>query len=156
MRITICAVGRMRGGPEKVLVDDYLRRLERTGRSVGVGPCKLFEVEDRKGGKPAAEAELLGRSIPQDAYRILLDERGRAMGSAEFAGQIAGLRDQGRRDAAFVIGGADGFDPEFRSEADLLLSLGPMVWPHMLARVMLAEQLYRATTILAGTPYHRA
>jgi 23S rRNA (pseudouridine1915-N3)-methyltransferase len=114
------------------------------------------EVEDRKGGGMAAEAELLGRAIPAGAVLVTLDERGKVMSSPDFAGLLARWRDGGRQDVAFVIGGADGIDPALRARSDFALSFGAMVWPHLLVRVMLAEQLYRAATILAGGPYHRA
>jgi len=156
MRLRIAAVGRLRDGPEKQIVDDYLDRFEKTGRGIGLGPAEILEVEDRKGGGPASEAALLRRTFPEGAVMLALDERGRALTSPEFAKCLAGWRDAGRRDMAIIIGGADGLDPTLRSEADVLLSLGPMVWPHMLARVMVSEQLYRAATILAGGPYHRA
>ncbi len=155
MRIHICAVGRLRAGPESSLILDYLKRFDRTGRSLGVGPATVTEVEDRKGGGKAAESALLDRAIPSGAIICCLDERGQQMSSPEFARLLTRWRDAGRQDAAFVIGGADGTDPALRDRADALLSFGPMVWPHMLVRVMLAEQLYRATSILAGNPYHR-
>ena len=155
MRVHICAVGRLRGGPERALIDDYLTRFDRTGRSLGLGPAVVTEVEDRKGGGMAAEAALLRRAVPSGARLCVLDERGRVMSSPDFAGVLAGWRDDGAQDSAFVIGGADGVDPGLRDEADLLLSFGAMVWPHMLVRVMLSEQLYRAASILAGAPYHR-
>jgi 23S rRNA (pseudouridine1915-N3)-methyltransferase len=113
-------------------------------------------VEDRKGGGQRAEAELLARARPDGALTCILDERGRAMSSPDFAAQLARWRDAGRPSVAFLIGGADGLTDEARAGADAALSFGAMVWPHMLARVMLAEQLYRAAQILAGTPYHRA
>ncbi|WP_299607611.1 23S rRNA (pseudouridine(1915)-N(3))-methyltransferase RlmH [uncultured Tateyamaria sp.] len=155
MRVHICAVGRLRGGPEGDLVKDYVTRFDRTGRALGLGPLTLTEVEDRKGGGMAAEADLLRRSVPKGAVMCCLDERGKVEPSPAFAKRLAGWRDMGRADVAFVIGGADGIDPSLRSEADHLLSFGAMVWPHMLVRVMLAEQLYRAASILAGSPYHR-
>ena len=154
MRVTICAVGRLRSGPERELLDDYLLRFDRTGRSLGLGPATLAEVEAKTGGM-GAEAALLFRAIPQGAVLCCLDERGETMTSPAFASLLGRWRDEGR-DAAFVIGGADGIDAELRGRATKLLSLGAMVWPHMLVRVMLAEQLYRAATILAGSPYHRA
>lgn len=156
MRIQICAVGRLRPGPERELVDDYLSRFDRTGRPLGLGPAGIAEVEDRKGGGRLAEAALLERAMPFGAMLCILDERGRLLSSPEFAGELARWRDAGRQDAAFLIGGADGLAPALRERADFALSFGRMVWPHMLARVMLAEQLYRAAAILAGTPYHRA
>jgi 23S rRNA (pseudouridine1915-N3)-methyltransferase len=103
-----------------------------------------------------AEAELLARALPAGAVLVTLDERGRVLSSPEFADQLAKWRDGGRQDVAFVIGGADGIAPSLRARADFSISFGRMVWPHMLVRVMLAEQLYRAASILAGAPYHRA
>jgi 23S rRNA (pseudouridine1915-N3)-methyltransferase len=155
MRLHICAVGRLRAGPEKVLVDDYLTRCGRTGRAVGLGPATVTEIDDRKGGGKAAEAEALLRALPAGAVLCALDERGETMPSPDFAARLARWRDDGVQDAAFVIGGADGLDAAVLDRAALTLSFGRMVWPHMLARVMLAEQLYRAAGILAGTPYHR-
>ena len=155
MRVTLCVVGRLRGGPEAELISDYVTRFDRTGRALGLGPVTIVEVEDRKGGGMAAEAPLLRKSIPKGAYVCALDERGKVESSPAFARRLAGWRDAGRGDVAFVIGGADGIDPGLRSQADHHLSFGAMVWPHMLVRVMLTEQLYRAATILAGGPYHR-
>ncbi|MCX7558427.1 23S rRNA (pseudouridine(1915)-N(3))-methyltransferase RlmH [Sulfitobacter sp. F26204] len=155
MRIHICAVGRLRAGPEKELIDDYLNRFERTGRSLGLGPARIVEVEDKKGGGMAAEAGLLERALPSGALICVLDERGRVETSPDFAKRLGGWRDMGRGDVAFVIGGADGIDKALRGRADHALSFGKMVWPHMMVRVMLSEQLYRATSILAGGPYHR-
>ena len=156
MRLHICAVGRLRAGPERALVENYLTRCGRTGRSLGLGPAEVIEVEDKKGGGMQAEAALLRKAIPQGARIIALDERGKTLTSPDFADLLARWRDEGASDAAFLIGGADGLEPGLRAEADQRLSFGTMVWPHMLVRVMLAEQLYRATQILAGTPYHRA
>jgi 23S rRNA (pseudouridine1915-N3)-methyltransferase len=155
VRLHLCAVGRLRAGPERDLIDDYLSRCDRTGRPLGLGPVAEHEVEDKRGGGMAAEAELLGRAVPAGAVLVVLDERGKTLSSPDFAARLATWRDAGRQDAAFVIGGADGIDPALRARADLAVSFGQMVWPHMLVRVMLAEQLYRATTILAGSPYHR-
>ncbi len=156
MRVHIIAVGRLRAGPQKDIVDDYLKRFDRAGRALGFGPARVIEVEDRKGGGMAAEAELLRRAVPQSAVCAVLDERGKVQSSPEFARKLAVWRDDGRGDLALMIGGADGLDPTLRREADFALSFGKMVWPHMLVRIMLAEQLYRASSILAGTPYHRA
>ena len=156
MRIHICAVGRLRAGPEKTLIDDYSTRFDRTGRALGLGPLSLIEVEDRKGGGMAGEAALLRKAVPSGAVIVALDERGKVMTSPAFSQLLARYRDDGRGDLALVIGGADGIASDLRAEADMALSLGKMVWPHMLARVMLTEQLYRAASILAGSPYHRA
>lgn len=156
MRVHVVAVGRLRKGPERELVDDYLARFGKTGRAMGLGPAEVIEVDDRKGGGMAAEAILLEKAIPKGALICVMDERGRTMPSPDFAEQLGQWRDAGRGDVAFVIGGADGLDPALRDKADFSLSFGQMVWPHMLVRVMLAEQLYRAASILAGSPYHRA
>ncbi|MDJ0640333.1 MAG: 23S rRNA (pseudouridine(1915)-N(3))-methyltransferase RlmH [Paracoccaceae bacterium] len=154
MKIRIAAVGRLRPGAEADLIADYQTRFNRTGRALGLGPLDIREVEAKKGGM-AAEAELLAKAASGAAPLIALDERGQTMTSPEFACKLAGWRDDGRAEACFLIGGADGLAPDLRARADLSLSFGKMVWPHMLVRVMLAEQLYRAAAILAGTPYHR-
>ncbi len=155
MRVHLCAVGRLRSGPERDLIDDYALRFDRSGRALSLGPFSEHEVEDKKNAGMAAEAELLARAVPSGAVLVTLDERGRLMTSPEFAAQLARWRDAGRQDVAFVIGSADGIDPALRAGADFSLSFGQMVWPHMLVRVMLAEQLYRAANILSGGPYHR-
>jgi 23S rRNA (pseudouridine1915-N3)-methyltransferase len=155
VRLHICAVGRLRAGPERVLTDDYYSRFDRTGRPLGLGPVTEIEVEDKKSLGMGAEAILLERAIPNGALIATLDERGKVMQSPDFADYLARWRDGGRQDVAFVIGGADGIDPSLRAKADFSLSFGAMVWPHMLVRVMLAEQIYRAATILSGGPYHR-
>ena len=155
MRVHLCVVGRLRKGPEQALVDDYLTRFDRSGRALGLGPARVTEVEDRKGGGMQAEAVLLRRAIPTGARICALDERGATWSSPEFADKLAAWRDGGTQDLALVIGGADGIDPALRGDAQDLMSFGSMVWPHMLVRVMLSEQLYRAASILAGAPYHR-
>jgi 23S rRNA (pseudouridine1915-N3)-methyltransferase len=155
MRLHVCAVGRLRSGPERQLADDYTLRFNRIARPLGLGPLVEHEVEDKKGSGMAAEAELLARSVPSGALIVALDERGQVLSSPELADRIADWRDAGRQDVAFLIGGADGLAPALRDGADFALSFGRMVWPHMLVRVMLAEQIYRAATILSGSPYHR-
>lgn len=155
MRVHICAVGRLRMGPERTLIDDYLTRFERTGRALGFGAVSMIQVEDKTASGMIKEAGLLKKSIPDGSLICALDERGKTLTSPDFARTLAGWRDQGRRDISFIIGGADGIHPDFRTAADTSLSFGPMVWPHMLARVMLCEQLYRAASILANKPYHR-
>ena len=152
----LCAVGRLRSGPERDLIADYTQRFDRTGRALSLGPLTEHEVEDKKNAGMAAEAELLARAVPAGAVLVTLDERGKLLTSPDFATQLARWRDAGRQDVAFVIGGADGIDPSLRAKADFSISFGQMVWPHMLVRVMLAEQLYRAANILSGGPYHRA
>jgi len=154
VKVRLAVVGRLRGGPEADLVSDYLDRFEKTGRNFGLGPVSVTEIEAKKGGM-VAEAGLLEKAIGAADLLCVLDERGKVMTSPAFADQLANWRDQGRSEVAFVIGGADGIDPALRAKADFALSFGKMVWPHMLARVMLTEQLYRAATILSGGPYHR-
>jgi 23S rRNA (pseudouridine1915-N3)-methyltransferase len=155
MRVTLCVVGRLRAGPERDLIDDYLTRFDRAGRALGLGPIDVREVEDRKGGGMTAEAVLLEKALPAGAAVIALDERGKIKTSPDFSQDLAKWRDDGRSDLAFIIGGAAGIDPALRAKCDASLSFGKMVWPHMLVRVMLAEQLYRAASILSGAPYHR-
>ena len=155
MRLTVVAVGRLKPGPEATLVADYLARVDAAGRALGLGPTRVVEIDERKRASPEAQAAAILEAIG-DAPLAALDERGRVLSSPDFADRLAGWRDGGARDLAFAIGGADGHGPAVRDRAALTLSFGPMVWPHMLARVMLAEQLYRAVSILAGAPYHRA
>ena len=153
MKLAIAAIGKPGRGPEATLASDYAARATAAGRVLGLGPLDLIDLEPRKTGK-APEAELL-LAAAEGAHLIACDERGKTYSSRAFADHIAALRDRGERRLVFVIGGADGIDPALRARADLAISFGRMVWPHMLVRVMLAEQLYRAATILAGSPYHR-
>ncbi|OYY92024.1 MAG: 23S rRNA (pseudouridine(1915)-N(3))-methyltransferase RlmH [Sphingomonas sp. 28-66-16] len=138
MLLHIVARGRIGRGPEADLVDRYVKRL--------AWPVKITELPDVGGRVPPIEPQ--GR-------RILLDESGEMMGSKAFADRLGRWRDEGVREARFMIGAADGFDDAARAGADLLLSFGRATWPHLLARAMLAEQLWRATSILANHPYHR-
>ncbi|MBH9538767.1 23S rRNA (pseudouridine(1915)-N(3))-methyltransferase RlmH [Novosphingopyxis sp. YJ-S2-01] len=138
MLLHIVARGKIGRSPEAELVERYVKRIQ--------WPTKLTELPDRGGKVPEPAAQ---------QRTILLDETGRTLNSLEFADMLGGWRDDGVREARFMIGAADGFDDAQRAEADLLFSFGRATWPHMLARAMLAEQLYRATSILAGHPYHR-
>lgn len=153
MKIDIVAVGRLGRAPEADLVRDYAQRATATGRALGFGPVEIVEVESRKPGK-AAEAEVL-RPHLAGAHVFACDERGQARASRTLASELGKLRDQGVRKVVFLIGGADGLDPQIVAEAQSTLAFGPQTWPHALARVMLSEQIYRAATILAGGPYHR-
>ena len=153
MKITILAIGRLPRSPEVSLVHVYIDRATAAGRSLGLGPVEVVEVESRKPGK-AAEAEAL-RPHLEGAHIIACDEHGTARPSRAFAAEIGRLRDDGVRKLVFVIGGADGLDPALLAQANGKLAFGPQTWPHALARAMLAEQVYRAVTILAGGPYHR-
>jgi 23S rRNA (pseudouridine1915-N3)-methyltransferase len=152
MRILVAAVGRAKAGePARALAEDYARRL--------TWPIAFREVEEkRKLPAPARirrEGELLLDLLPPDAIAVVLDERGKPLASTAFAAKIRSWQDHGIADLAFLIGGADGHADAVRQRADLLLSLGPMTWPHLLVRALIAEQLYRAQSILAGHPYHR-
>lgn len=158
MRISIAAVGRMKNGPERELVARYLERAQGAGRPLALTGFDVFELSESRAGSAAArkaeEAKAIRASLP-DGIVVALDERGKAVTSETFASQLGRWRDDGRAAVGFVIGGADGIDPDFVKSADLVVSFSPMVWPHQLVRIMLAEQLYRATTILSGHPYHR-
>jgi 23S rRNA (pseudouridine1915-N3)-methyltransferase len=153
LRIAVVAVGRLGRAPEAELARTYAERATAAGRSLGLGPVEVVEVESRKPGK-AAEAQALKAHLA-DAHVIACDEHGKARASRAFAEEIAALRDRGVRRLVLLIGGADGLDPTLLAAADGTLAFGPQTWPHALARVMLTEQLYRAVTILAGSPYHR-
>lgn len=153
MRLTLAAIGRPGRGPEAQLAEDYARRATLAGRPLGLGPLELLDLEPRKPGAAAEGALLL--EAAEGAYLVVCDERGKAWRSRDFADRIGTLRDQGERRLMFAIGGADGHDPQVCAAARAILAFGPQTWPHALARAMLAEQLYRAVTILAGSPYHR-
>jgi len=158
MRVHIAAIGRMKQGPERQLVARYLDRAIAAGKPLALTGFEVAELaESRVSSAPsrkAEEARALRAALPEGVV-IALDEHGRTLGSEAFATRIAGWRDDGRSAVSFVIGGADGLDPAFVAAADLTLSFSPLTWPHQLVRIMLAEQLYRATTILSGHPYHR-
>ena len=146
-------VGRLGRTAENALAQAYAERATAVGRSLGLGPVEVVEVEARKPGK-AAEAEALAPHF-DGAHLIACDERGQDWSSRDIAERIAALRDQGNRRLALVVGGPDGLDVSVVRAARERLAFGAQTWPHALARVMLAEQVYRATTILAGQPYHR-
>lgn len=155
MRLMIAAVGRLRGGPEADLTAEYLARIGPAGRGIGLGPAELKEVEARTAGDREREAELLLALAPEGARRVLLDETGEAWPSRRWARKLGAWRDEGVPAAVFFIGGPDGASERIRAGAAHTLAFGPQTWPHRLVRVMLAEQLYRAVTILCGSPYHR-
>ena len=138
MLLHIVARGKIGRSPEAELVERYLKRIQ--------WPTKITELPDRGGTVPA---------LPANAVTVILDERGQALSSVELAKKLETWRDNGKRETRFVIGAADGHDEAQRASADLLLSFGPATWPHLLVRAMLAEQLFRATSILANHPYHR-
>jgi 23S rRNA (pseudouridine1915-N3)-methyltransferase len=134
----IVARGKIGRSPEAELVERYLKRIQ--------WPTRLTELPDRGGNMP---------DLPANGVSVVLDERGEALASTELSKKLESWRDGGKREARFLIGGADGHDSAARAKADLLLSFGPATWPHLLVRAMLAEQLFRATSILANHPYHR-
>ena len=154
MKLTLCAVGKLGSGVENSLTRDYLNRATLTGRALGLGPVELIEVEARKKTR-AGEAEAIRAALDDGGLVIVCDERGEALTSRRIAERLDACKDRGERRVAFVIGGADGLDPDLRAQAAFALAFGPQTWPHALVRVMLAEQIYRATTILARLPYHR-
>jgi len=154
VKITLLVVGRLGHAVEAVLAKDYAERASAAGRALGLGPVDILEVEAKKSGKEA-EAEAILAALPDGACLIACDEHGAAYASRVFADRIAKLRDGGERRLVFVIGGADGLSPRVLSAARETLAFGPQTWPHALVRAMLAEQVYRAVTILAGSPYHR-
>ena len=159
MRVIVTAVGRMKTGPDRDLADRYLARAAKAGRSLGFKSFDVVEVGEshkaRADDRMADEAAAIAKTIEPGAVRVILDGAGKPLSSEDLAGQIGRWRDTGRS-VSFVIGGADGLAPAFKTGADLLLSFGAATWPHQLVRIMLLEQLYRAITILAGHPYHRA
>jgi len=159
MRLLIAAVGKLKHGPERDLYAHYLGRAEALGRSVSLSPLTSLEFPESKassaGVRSTAEAKALLAKVPPTYKFICLDPVGKTQSSEAFAQTLAKFRDNGTAGLAFLIGGVDGLGQDARDKANLLLSLGPMVLPHGLARIVLAEQLYRAMTIIAGHPYHR-
>lgn len=159
MRLLVAAVGRIKDGPDRALLDRYLDRLAALGRAHGLAPVDAIELaESRLDGadaRRADEAERLLSAARSCEARVALDERGKPFSSAAFAELLRRERDAGTKGIAFLIGGPDGHGAAARDGARLVLSLGPMTLPHGLARIVLAEQLYRAATILSGHPYHR-
>jgi 23S rRNA (pseudouridine1915-N3)-methyltransferase len=159
MRLLIAAVGKLKQGPERELFAHYLGRAEAAGRKLHLSPLTVLEVAESKattaGARIQAEAEALLAKVPSSHRLVCLDRQGEALSSAAFAELLAKWRDGGAEGVAFLIGGADGLPPETLAKAAKAISLGLMTLPHGLARIVLAEQIYRAATILAGHPYHR-
>jgi 23S rRNA (pseudouridine1915-N3)-methyltransferase len=153
MHIKLICVGRLGSSPEAGLARAYAERASAAGRALGLAPVEIVEVAARKAGKPAEAEAILAQA--DGARLIACDEHGNSFSSRDFAARIAALRDDGVRQLAFAIGGADGLDRLVREAAAEVVSFGPATWPHALARVMLAEQIYRAVSILGGAPYHR-
>jgi 23S rRNA (pseudouridine1915-N3)-methyltransferase len=153
LRIELVCIGRLGEAPEARLARDYAARATAMGRQLGLGPVEIVELEARGGGKTAEGAAIIKRLA--GTVFVALDEQGASIGSREFGRRLERRRDDGTGRLAFVIGGPDGLAEEVLARAAERLAFGVQTWPHALARVMLAEQIYRAATILAGTPYHR-
>jgi len=160
LRLWIVAVGHGRGASEGALTDEYIDRAAKLGRNMGFTAVTVEEVAVSKARdtktRMAEEAERLAARVPDGAHVVLLDAKGKGMTSEDFADMLGALRDAGTKDIAFVIGGPDGLAPLPGKRSGRSLAFGPQTWPHLLVRAMLAEQVYRALTILAGHPYHRA
>jgi 23S rRNA (pseudouridine1915-N3)-methyltransferase len=160
MRIIVAAVGRLKQGPETELSERYRKRAAQTGRNLGLRDVEIIEIRESRaadaGKRMLEESIALANIIPPGAAVALLDSRGDNLDSTSLAAQLAKFRSNDRPAAVFIIGGADGLAPSLRDKAALRLAFGAATWPHQLVRVMLLEQLYRATTILTGHPYHRA
>ena len=160
MRLWIYCIGHMRGTPEGMLCEDFTDRARKAGRSLGFTAVSIEELPVSKHRDTAArikdECEQLSARLPDGAHVVLLDAKGKGMTSEDFAEMLGSLRDVGTKDMCFVIGGPDGLAPLPGKKAGRSLAFGPQTWPHLLARALLCEQVYRAITILAGHPYHRA
>jgi 23S rRNA (pseudouridine1915-N3)-methyltransferase len=159
MRIVVAAVGRLKRGPETELAERYRKRAEQTGRSLGLRDIEIIEIRESRaaeaGKRMLEESIALANIIPENAVTVLLEETGDSIGSAQFARQLGAWRGDNRPAVVFLIGGADGLAASLRDKTALRLSFGAATWPHQIVRVMLLEQIYRATTILSGHPYHR-
>ena len=159
MRLYLSAIGRLKAGPERDICARYLERAQAASRGVGLTGVEMREADESRARRPedrkAEEAGALIQTIPAGARLVVLDERGKAMGSEAFAADVGVARDGGAAGYAWLIGGPDGVDPALRARASLVLAFGAMTWPHQLVRIMAAEQIYRAITILSGHPYHR-
>lgn len=159
MRLTVLAVGHARGTHEAALSDEFFDRAAQMGRRMGISSITVEEVSVSRArdvqSRIREESERLASRIPDGAHVILLDAKGKGMTSEDFAEMIGALRDAGTKDLALVIGGPDGLGQLPGIRAGRSLAFGPQTWPHLLVRAMLAEQIYRSLTILAGHPYHR-
>lgn len=150
MKTSIIAVGKMKDRTQRALYDDYAGRIS--------PPPVLHELIQAVGSPDEIknrEAQSIEKLIDPAAFVVVLDERGKPMGSVDFANALQGAMNNGKSHMQFILGGAEGLTDAIRTRADLLLAFGKLTWPHMLARIMLLEQIYRARQILAGHPYHR-
>jgi 23S rRNA (pseudouridine1915-N3)-methyltransferase len=160
MRLIVAAIGRLKAGPERELAERFRDRVAKAGRAVGLRDIEIVEIRESKAAETARrvleESIALANIVPDRAVLVALDETGENLDSGSFTGTLRGWRDAGRPAAVFCIGGADGLGEDVRRRAELKLAFGAATWPHQLVRIMLLEQLYRAVTILAGHPNHRA
>ncbi|MBR0755113.1 23S rRNA (pseudouridine(1915)-N(3))-methyltransferase RlmH [Bradyrhizobium jicamae] len=160
MRLVVICIGRLKQGPERELAERYRERFEDIGRKLGFRGLEIHEIAESRARDAAAriaeEAAAITALLPDKYALVALDERGKSVDSASFAAQLGRWRDEGSANTVFVIGGADGLSPELQRKAQLRIAFGSATWPHQMVRVMLLEQIYRAATILAGHPYHRA
>ncbi len=160
MQIVVIAVGRLKQGPERELAERYARRFDEIGRKLGFRGLDIREIGESRAreahARIAEEAAAISAAIPENSVLVTLDERGENIDSAAFARRLGQWRDQAVAQTIFVIGGADGLSPDLQGKAKIRVAFGAATWPHQMVRVMLLEQLYRAATILAGHPYHRA
>lgn len=155
MKLVLLICGKLKAGPETDLVRDYVSRALRTGKGLGFTDVELREIPVKPGQSAQIVSQAVLDGLNPDTRCLVLDERGKDMGSEDFAHMLARWRDDGVREAALMIGPADGWDKSVRANADKVLSFGKWTWPHKLVHVMAAEQMYRAVSVLAGTPYHR-
>ena|SRR5215211_4430858 len=160
MRLVVVAIGRLKQGPERELAERYAERFDDIGRKLGFRGLAIHEISESRARdaatRMAEEASAISALIPEKSVLVALDERGKNIDSAAFAQHLGRFRDQSVGNTIFTIGGADGLSPDLRRKAKLTIAFGAATWPHQLVRVMLLEQIYRAATILAGHPYHRA
>jgi len=160
MRLVVIAIGRLKQGPERQLGERYRERFDDIGRKLGFRGLAIHEIAESRARdvatRIAEEAAAISAAIPEKSVVVALDERGDNIDSAALARHLGQWRDQSVANNVFLIGGADGLSPELRRKAKLSIAFGAATWPHQMVRVMLLEQLYRAATILAGHPYHRA
>ncbi len=155
MRAEIRAVGRIKAGPERALIEDYLTRSTALGRNLGLGPVTEREFDPRNLKDKRAETTALTDGLEPGALVVALDETGRALTSVQFSHMLQRAAEDGVREAVFLIGGADGHARDLLPKGAQRVAFGPATWPHKLVRVMLAEQICRALSVMAGTPYHR-
>jgi 23S rRNA (pseudouridine1915-N3)-methyltransferase len=160
MRLIVIAIGRMKQGPERELAERYRERFDDLGRKLGFRGLTIHEIPESRAQdaatRMAEEAAAISAAIPANSVLVALDERGENIDSAAFARHLGRWRDEAVANIIFTIGGADGLSPDLRRKAKLKLAFGCATWPHQIVRIMLLEQVYRAATILAGHPYHRA